>query len=184
MKITSGIYKYRNIEVPHGARPTTGKVREAVFSMTAAWIPGANVLDLFAGSGAMGLEALSRGAERCVFCESDRKTQKILSGNISGCGAEAVSQVICRDFRAALAELADAHDAKNSFDIVIMDPPYAMTDYYSEAMKLLEEYSLVDEGSIVVAEHIYDNKLPETYGGFRRIKEKHYGSIGVDVYML
>ena len=67
MKITSGDYKYRNIEVPRGIRPTTEKVREAVFSMIREWIPGAAVCDLFAGSGAMGLEALSRGADKCWF---------------------------------------------------------------------------------------------------------------------
>ena len=63
MKITSGEYKYRKIEVPNGIRPTTEKVREAIFSMINQWIPGANVFDMFAGSGAMGLEALSRGAD-------------------------------------------------------------------------------------------------------------------------
>ena len=184
MKITSGIYKYRNIEVPNSARPTTGKVREAVFSMVGAWIPGANVLDLFAGSGAMGLEALSRGAAHCVFCESDRKTQKILSGNIKNCGAEDVSELISRDFRAALSDLAAAPFEKKTFDIVIIDPPYGMTEYYDEAMELLGEYGMVCEGGIVIAEHLYDNKLPETCGSFRRIKEKRYGTTGVDVYML
>lgn len=184
MKITSGIYKYRNIEVPRGARPTTGKVREAVFSMISAWIPGANVLDLFAGSGAMGLEALSRGADHCVFCESDRKTLKILESNIRGCGAEDRSEIRGRDFRSALSGMADDRSGKTVFDVVILDPPYAETGYYEETMDLLQEYGLIDEGSVVVAEHLYDNKLSDNYGALRRIKEKHYGSIGVDVFML
>ena len=88
MKITSGKYKYRKLEVPRGIRPTTEKVREAVFSMIQPWLPGAAVLDLFAGSGAMGLEALSRGASFCWFCEANRANQKILAANIEGCGAE------------------------------------------------------------------------------------------------
>ena len=73
MKITSGKYKYRNIEIPKGIRPTTEKVREAIFSMIMQWLPDAEVLDLFAGSGAMGLEALSRGAARCYFVEVNRQ---------------------------------------------------------------------------------------------------------------
>ena len=183
MKITSGKYKYRKLDVPRGIRPTTEKVREAVFSMVQPWLAGAAVLDLFAGSGAMGLEALSRGAERCWFCESDRINQKILSSNIAHCGAGSEAVVIGRDFRAAVAELADAsEDVK--LDVVIMDPPYSKTGYYETAMLMLQDAGLLGEGSIVVAEHFYDNKLSDTYGKLKRIKEKRYGSIGVDVFML
>ena len=183
MKITSGKYKYRKLEVPHGIRPTTEKVREAVFSMIQPWLPGAAVLDLFAGSGAMGLEALSRGAERCWFCESGRANQKILASNIANCGAGPEAVVIGRDFRAAIADIADqGQDIR--LDVVIMDPPYDKTSYYEDAMLMLQENGLLDEGSIVVAEHLYDNKLSDTYGKLKRFKEKRYGSIGVDVFML
>ena len=183
MKITSGKYKYRKIEVPRGSRPTTEKVREAVFSMIQPWLPDAAVLDLFAGSGAMGLEALSRGAERCWFCESNRASQKILASNISGCGAGSEAVIIGRDYRAAIAELAGSTETVK-LDVVIMDPPYGEISYYETAMMLLQEYGLLDEGSIVVAEHLYDNKLSDTYGELKRFKAKRYGSIGVDVFML
>ena len=115
MKITSGRYKYRNIEIPRGIRPTTEKVREAVFSMINAWIPDAEVLDLFAGSGAMGLEALSRGSARCTFVESNRQNQKVLQQNIDNCNAREISRVIGRDFTAALAELAGGEE-KTGFE--------------------------------------------------------------------
>lgn len=183
MKITSGRYKYRNIEVPKGIRPTTEKVREAVFSMINAWIPDAEVLDMFAGSGAMGLEALSRGAARCTFVESNRQNQKMLLANIDNCGAGEVSRLIARDFTAALAELAGA-SKKNRFDVVIIDPPYEKTDYYDTALQLLQEYELIDDATIVVCEHLYDNKLLDTYGDLQKIKEKKYGTIGVDVYNI
>ena len=183
MKITSGKYKYRKLEVPRGIRPTTEKVREAVFSMIQPWLPGAAVLDLFAGSGAMGLEALSRGAAFCWFCEANRANQKILAANIAGCGAETESAVIGRDYRSALSDIADSGNAVK-LDVVIMDPPYGEVRYYETAMMMMQEYGLLDEGSIVVAEHLYDNKLSDTYGGLKRFKEKRYGSIGVDVYML
>ena len=178
MKITSGDYKYRNIEVPRGIRPTTEKVREAVFSMIREWIPGAAVCDLFAGSGAMGLEALSRGADKCWFAELNRQNFRILLGNIDNCRAGEKSVPMNCDFKTALARI------DTTLDVVIMDPPYDQLDYYPQAMEILQERGLLDEGSIVVAEHLYDNKLQETYGDLTRIKEKKYGSIGVDVYMI
>ena len=179
MKITSGIYKFRKIEVPAGIRPTTEKVREAVFSMIAAWIPGAAVFDMFAGSGAMGLEALSRGADYCRFCESSRANQKVLAGNISRCRADDKAVISCRDYKASIMEAADNGDV---YDIVIVDPPYEKTEYYETAMNMLQEYGLLEEGSIVVAEHLYDNALSETYKKLHRIRQKKYGSIGVDIY--
>ena len=183
MKITSGKYKYRKLEVPRGIRPTTEKVREAVFSMIQPWLPDAAVLDLFAGSGAMGLEALSRGARKCWFCEANRANQKILAANIAHCDAGSEAVIIGRDYRAAIGDIAGSSDDVK-LDVVIMDPPYGETSYYETAMLMLQENGLLDEGSILVAEHLYDNKLSDTYGSLRRFREKRYGSIGVDVYML
>ena len=183
MKITSGKFKYRNIEVPRGIRPTTEKVREAVFSMIMQWIPDAEVLDLFAGSGAMGLEALSRGAAKCTFVESNRQNQKVLSGNIRNCNASEYSVVIGKDFTAAIDEIA-ARRPDTVFDVVIMDPPYEKTEYYTIAIQKLQENGLIDEGSIVVCEHLYDNKLSDAYGNLVKFKEKKYGTIGVDVFSV
>ena len=177
MKITSGEFKYRNLEIPYGIRPTTEKVREAVFSMAREWIPGAAVLDLFAGSGAMGLEAISRGSDKCYFCESSRQNFRILLGNIDRCGAGSRAVAMNCDFRAAIGRISE------KLDVVIMDPPYEQLSYYDEAIGLLEEKDLLDEGSIVIAEHLYDNKLSDTYGKLRKIKEKKYGTIGVDVFI-
>ena len=183
MKITSGKYKYRNIEVPRGIRPTTEKVREAIFSMIMQWLPDAEVLDLFAGSGAMGIEALSRGAARCTFAELNRQNQRVLISNIRNCGAGEEAVVIGRDFEAALTEIAGRRE-KPVFDIVILDPPYEKTDYYDTALQLLQEYELIDDATIVVCEHLYDNKLLDTYGKLQKIKEKKYGTIGVDVFTV
>ena len=183
MKITSGKYKYRNIEVPRGIRPTTEKVREAVFSMLMQWLPDAEVLDLFAGSGAMGLEALSRGASKCTFVEMNRQNHRVLMSNIANCGAGTEAVVLNRDFESALTELSGKKE-KPVFDIVILDPPYEKTDYYATAMEKLQEPGLVDEGSVVVCEHLYDNKLSDTYGKLVKFKEKKYGTIGVDLFIV
>ena len=183
MKITSGKYKYRNIEVPKGIRPTTEKVREAVFSMIMQWLPDAEVLDLFAGSGAMGLEALSRGAARCFFVETNRQNQKVLVSNITNCGAGKEAVVIGKDFESAITEIAGKTE-KPVFDIVILDPPYEKTDYYDTAMGRLQELGLIDERTVVVCEHLYDKKLLDTYGKLAKFKEKKYGTIGVDLFMV
>lgn len=177
MKITSGEYKYRKLEIPDGIRPTTEKVREAVFSMVREWIPEAVVLDLFAGSGALGLEALSRGAARCYFNEGDRRNYRVLMSNISHCKAEEASICSNSDFRQCLGRI------REKLDVIFLDPPYR-EGYYDEAFELIEEYELLEEGSIVVAEHLYDNKLSDKYGGLTKIKEKRYGSIGVDVFIM
>lgn len=176
MKITSGAYKYRNIEVPRGIRPTTEKVREAIFSMVNGWIPNAVVLDLFAGSGAMGLEALSRGAAKCYFNELNRQNFKVLLSNIANCHAEESSVASNRDYESCILGLNEP------VDVVIMDPPYGMVDYYDNAMMLLQEKGVLGPGSVVIAEHLYDNKLLDNYGRLVKRKEKKYGTIGVDVF--
>ena len=180
MKITSGKYKYRKLELPRGIRPTTEKVREAVFSMITPWLDGAVVMDMFAGSGSYGLEALSRGASHCYFSESSRANSKVLISNIDNCEAGEVSTVYNTDYQTAITKISELGD---TLEIVFMDPPYEETSYYGKAMEMLQDNGLLDEGSLVVAEHLYDNKLSDKYGDLIRIKEKRYGSIGVDVYI-
>ena len=88
-----------------------------------------------------------------------------------------------RDFEAALVEISGRKD-KPVFDIVIIDPPYEKTDYYITAMMKLQELGLIDEGSVVVCEHLYDNQLSDTYGNLQKFKEKKYGTIGVDLFSV
>lgn len=178
MKITSGQYKYRNIIVPKDIRPTTEKVREAIFSMIMEWIPGATVLDLFAGSGAMGLEALSRGSEVCYFNEKNRTNFRVLLDNINHCNANEKSIVTNLDYQTCLS------NSSSIFDIVILDPPYSNVDYYSNAFNLLQDNCLIEAGSVVVAEHLFENKLDDNYGKLKKIKEKKYGTIGVDIFLM
>ena len=175
MRINSGRFKYRKLEIPESARPTTEKVREAVFSMLIGKVEGATVLDLFAGSGSLGLEALSRGAEFCVFNEGDRKNYKILKNNIENCKAEEISSTYNNDFRKALIL------ANREFDIIFVDPPYR-EGYYSEVFELVEEYGLLADGGVIVAEHLNDNELSDNMLSFSRTKHKRYGTIGVDFF--
>jgi len=176
MRINSGNFKYRKITLPEDIRPTTEKVREAVFSMVMATVPGANVLDLFAGSGILGLEALSRGASHCWFNELDRRHTAIIRSNIEHCGAEAVSTVYNKDFRKCLRTL------KSQMDLILLDPPY-QSGYYREALEIIDEEDLLSDDGVIVAEHLYANPLEEQYGKLLKIKEKKYGTIGVDLFV-
>lgn len=175
MKINSGKFKYRKIEVPETTRPTTEKVREAVFSMLIGRVEGATVLDLFAGSGSLGLEALSRGAEHCVFNEGDRKNYKILKNNVENCKAEDISSIYNNDFRKALVL------ANREFNIIFVDPPYR-EGYYGEVFELIEEYGLLADDGVVVVEHLNDNQLSDDMGSFVKTKGKRYGTIAIDFF--
>ncbi len=175
MKIVAGDYKYRKLEIPEGIRPTTEKVREAVFSMISFYIPGAKVLDLFAGSGSLGLEALSRGAERCWFNEVERRNFRVLQDNVANCRAEDKAILYNHDFRKCLSLI------HQEMDIIFLDPPY-QSGFYDEAFELFNENGLVEESTIVVTEHLYNNKLSDTYGKLYKTKEKKYGTIGVDLF--
>lgn len=121
VRILAGKWKGRRLDVPAGARPTSGRAREALFDILQAAIPGSRVLDLFAGSGAVGLEALSRGAVRAVFVEKDAGD---VSANLARLGAgDAEAFVVAEDAGQAAASLARRGE---EFDFVFADPPYAL----------------------------------------------------------
>ena len=118
MRVIAGRYGGRRLRAPAGAttRPTADRVREALFSILGARVEGAAVLDLFAGSGALGLEALSRGAERAVFVESDRAACRAINANLDK--LKLTATVLCQDVARALVQ------ERGSYDLVLADPPY------------------------------------------------------------
>ena len=175
MRINAGDYKFRKIELPADIRPTTEKVREAICSMVMPSIPEANVLDLFAGSGVLGLELLSRGAGHCRFNDCSRKHVAIVQENIDHCKANDKATVSTMDFRQCLDSLQE------NIDLIILDPPYR-AGYYEEAIEKIMENDLLAEGGLIVAEHLYEETLPEEIAGLKKMKEKKYGTIGVDIY--
>jgi 16S rRNA (guanine(966)-N(2))-methyltransferase RsmD len=123
VRIIAGSRKGHTISAPggRGTRPTSDRVRENVFNIVAPWVEDAQVLDLFAGSGAMGLEALSRGAERAVFVESDREACRAIERNLDKLGLR--GEVRCRDVFAAIA------NETRRYDVVFVDPPYDQRDH-------------------------------------------------------
>ena len=147
IKISSGIYRSRVILTPEeGTLPTKNRVREAMMSAIYPYISGARVLDLFAGSGALGIEALSRGAKEAVFVDASKEASCIVSKNLSSL-REKRGVVLNLDYLEALKRL------DGRFDIVFLDPPYAMKESYQNALDVLLERNLLNEECALVLEY-------------------------------
>ncbi len=175
MRVITGSARGMSLKTLEGitTRPTSEKVKEAVFSAVQFEIEGARVLDLFAGSGQLGIEALSRGAKSAVFVDSDKNAVKIIQANIEKTGFSEKSQVYPRDcfsFLGANREL---------FDIVFLDPPYA-AGILTEAIEKVSGF--VDTKGIVICEHSRDDTLPEESGGLKKYREYKYGKTAVTIY--
>ena len=178
MRIIAGSLKGRKLRTPKNSdvRPTTDKVREAVFSMLIPYISeGFVAIDLFSGSGAMGLEAVSRGASRVYFSDSSRESLALTRENVNICGAQDKAVLLSGDFRSNLRRV------REQADVIFLDPPYA-EGYILPALDCIMDCGCLAEGGVAVCEHSYRDGLPEEYEGFTLIKDRRYGSIGVSIY--
>jgi len=174
MRVIAGEFKGRRLHSPEGKeiRPTPDMVREALFSAIGPGIEDSVCLDMFAGSGALGIEAVSRGAAQCYFIESSRKNIELLRSNLVAIG-EKNSHLIPGDFRNGIRHLA-VEDIK--IDYAFVDPPFN-SDYYSTVMKLLADYGIIVPGGIVITEGDKSVHRDRGYDGFSPIMEKTYGRI-------
>ena len=177
MRIITGEYKGRRLISPENddIRPTSDKVKEALFSMIAFDLEEAVCVDLFAGTGNLGLEALSRGARHCWFGDSSRDSLKLIKENIAYCRAQDKSTVLAGDFRKTLGRL------ETRMDVIFLDPPYEM-GLLPECFSLIREYGCLAEDGLIVAEHRREEQLPEELEGFGKIKEKKYGTVVISIY--
>lgn len=177
MRIISGEFKGRKLMTPNDnrIRPTTDKVKEAVFSIIAAYIPEGVFLDLFSGTGNMGLEAISRGAKRAYFTDIDRRSTAIIRENVKHCRAEDRSVIMCADYISALNKIHD------KVDVIFVDPPYKEGAIETCMQKISESDILASDG-IIVAEHSNKDELPEELFGFKFMKKRNYGKISISIY--
>ena len=179
MRIIAGDKRGQIIKAPagRGTRPTTDRVREAIFSTLAPFLEGAYVLDAFAGSGALGLEALSRGAKGVVFCEQARPAQPVIKENLARLGLAARAQLLCG---AAEQQLIGANKA---FDIVLLDPPYNQ-GLITKIEPLLLREGFLQSGALVMLETAA--REPELLADtrWRQLKNRVYGDTAVYYWEL
>ena len=175
MRVITGTAKGRRLVSPVGddVRPTTDTVKESVFSMIQFSVDGCIFLDGFAGSGQMGIEAISRGAERAYFIDANRKSLKVVKDNIRLCGFEDQSAVIYADTISYLSS------TEERFDIVFLDPPYK-TGLLQAALEKAPR--VVKKGGMIICEHPKDEKMPDEVGDFVLRKSYKYGMIMISVY--
>lgn len=173
LRITSGELRGRRLEAPAGVRPTEGRVREALFSIWWERVVRAEILDLFAGSGAVGIEALSRGAARAVFVDQAPRVLQALKKNVEGLPRGAATIV-----RGRLPE-ALGRRVEDPFDLVFADPPYAF-DAYVELIRAVAP-RLRDDGEVVV-EHAARRELPPEVGQLIRHDVRRYGECSLSFY--
>ncbi|WP_238655155.1 16S rRNA (guanine(966)-N(2))-methyltransferase RsmD [Paenibacillus piscarius] len=180
MRVVSGSAKGRPLKsVPgNGTRPTTDKVKEALFSMIGPYFDGGTALDLFAGTGGLGIEALSRGMEAAVFVDMEQKAIDTVRANLKAARLEAQAEVYRNDAGRALGALEKRGRA---FDLVFLDPPYRMKHGH-ELMAALAARQLLKPEAIVVMEHESGYAYPEDIPGFSRMKQSVYGEVTISIY--
>lgn len=174
MRVISGKYKGKKLDGfgIDGTRPTMDRVKESLFGSIQNYIKGASCLDLFAGSGSLGIEALSNGANDCYFVDNGPVAFKILEKNTSN--IEEQKYLYKMDYKKAL-ELFKEKNIK--FDIIFLDPPY-MLNLINDALKKIREYNLLNEDGIIICE--YEDE--EIMTDYKCIKEKKYGTINISIY--
>jgi len=184
MRIVAGTYRGRVVQAPAGetTRPTSDRVREAVFSavgsIAGSDLGGGAVLDAFAGSGALGLEALSRGCTHVVFAEQDRGAVQVIRANVAALGAERNCTIVSGDVFALAKRKSLPH---TPYSLLMLDPPYRLDAVQvASLVATLAENGQLEDGAVVVWEHSTETGI-EWPEGFSATKSKRYGSTAVDI---
>lgn len=180
MRVISGSAKGRPLKaVPGmGTRPTTDKVKEAIFSMIGPYFEGGMALDLYAGTGGLAIEALSRGMDKAVLIDQDRKAVETIRENIERSGFTARAEVYRNDAMKALSVMAKRG---LKFDLVFLDPPYRLTNM-DLVMLQLQEKQLLADGAIIVVEHDAKHTYEPQIGALARSRYSEYGDTAVSIY--
>lgn len=176
-RVVTGRFRGTILQAPEGdrTRPTTDKVKEALFSIIQTDVPDAEFLDLYSGSGQIGIEALSRGAKRATLVDKSGQAAGIISRNISKVRLDGSDEIRFYKMNAAqVLELLGKDGEK--FDIIFMDPPYKDAALrLEEETKLIGEYGLLAKGGMLILEHDRDYEPPEELNGLRRVRSCSYG---------
>jgi 16S rRNA (guanine(966)-N(2))-methyltransferase RsmD len=177
MRVITGKARGIQLKTPDGmlTRPTADRVKEALFSIINFDIPGSKVLDLFGGTGQLGIEALSRGAESAVFVDSREESCKLIRENLKRTKLEQNAKVIRSDY------LDYLNRCRETFNIILLDPPYAEV-YLENALKRITEIDILQSDGIIITERPLGKELPWDFEGYTRSKDYKYGKILLTIY--
>ena len=178
MRVTGGIGKGRKLKVPAGlrVRPTSDKVKQALFNILGEKVEGVHFLDLFAGIGGIGIEALSRGADRVVFVDDSRESLHVLMQNIEQTGFSKRAQIVASKVETFVKRTSE------QFDIVFLDPPYSHA--LEPLLNCLAESAILRADSVVIAEHFKKQPAPVRAGKLTLFREAKYGDTVLAFYRL
>lgn len=182
MRVISGKVRGLKLNTPKNedVRPTTDRVKESLFNIVSPYIMESDVLDLFAGTGSLGIECLSRGANKCVFVDVSKESISIVKSNIKKARVENESIVLNLDFKDAINKLKIQN---NKFDVIFMDPPY-YKNMFIDALEKIDEASLLKEDGIIIIEHDTKDKFPDKIKNLIQTKSKKYGNTTLTFYTL
>ena len=177
MRVITGKARGVNLKTPEGliTRPTADRVKEALFSVINFDIPGAEVLDLFGGTGQLGIEALSRGAKNAVFVDENDKACLLIKENLRRTKLESQSRVVRGDY------LSFLRSCKTQFDIIFLDPPYAEV-FLENSLNCITEIDILRSGGIIVCERPLEKTLSMDFPGYTRSKDYKYGKTLITLY--
>ena len=177
MRVITGKARGIQLKTPEGmqTRPTADRVKEALFSIIHFDVPGARVLDLFGGTGQLGIEALSRGAESAVFVDAREESCRLIRENLKRTKLEKDAKVIRSDY------LDYLNRCREQYNIILLDPPYAEV-FLENALKRITEIDILQSDGIIVAERPLGKELPWEYQGYERSKDYKYGNTLLTIY--
>ena len=177
MRVITGKARGIVLKTPNGmaTRPTADRVKEAIFSIIQFDVATSNVLDLFGGTGQLGIEALSRGANRAVFIDEREDACKLIKENLKRTKLESFARVIRSDYMSYLKT------CKEKFDIILLDPPYAEV-FLENSLKMITEIDILQSSGIIVTERPLGKDLPWEFPGFERSRDYKYGNTLITIY--
>lgn len=180
MRIIAGKYRGFTLKTIPGKliRPTPSKVREAIFDIISFRVVDSDFLDLFAGTGAIGIEAISRGAKSVTFVERNKNVIELINTNLTNIGEKKVSTIIKNDYTYSIKFL---NEQQKKYDIIFLDPPYNK-DLLQKTLNEIDKSSLLKNNSIIIAQYQIHEKIQNDFSVIQSIKEKRYGKTKVTIF--
>ncbi|WP_332632214.1 16S rRNA (guanine(966)-N(2))-methyltransferase RsmD [Halalkalibacter flavus] len=180
MRVISGEKRGLPLKAVPGSstRPTTDKVKESIFNMIGPYFSGGLALDLYAGSGGLGIEAISRGVNKTIFVDQNKKAIETIKQNLQQCQFEERSEVYRNDASRALKALIKREMA---FSVIFLDPPYAKQNIVNE-ISIILDYQLLEQSGVIVCEHATTVNLPEVIGSGRKSRSETYGDTTISIF--